>query len=229
MILVEPRYSGNIGLVARCMKNFGIKDLYLVKPCAIDDDARRRAVHAQEIVDNARIFDSFEEALKEIDYAVATSSITVENEKAFLRKAISLREFVNEIKDFKGKVGLIFGREDYGLFNHEIAECDALVTIPTSERYRSLSLSHAVAIFLYEIFASGYSEERKERNIGYTEKKTMYRYFEEILDLIEYPSHKLERMKVVFRRVMGRAKLTIWEYHTLMGVMSEIVRRLKSR
>ena len=229
MILVEPRYSGNIGLVARCMKNFGIEDLYLVKPCAIDDDARRRAVHAQEIIDNARIFNSFEEALREIDYAVATSSITVENEKAFLRKAISLREFVNEIKDFKGKVGLIFGREDYGLFNHEIAECDALVTIPTSERYRSLSLSHAVAIFLYEIFASGYSEERKERNIGYTEKKTMYRYFEEILDLIEYPSHKLERMKVVFRRVMGRAKLTIWEYHTLMGVMSEIVRRLKSR
>ena len=229
MILVEPRYSGNIGLVARCMKNFGIKDLYLVKPCVINDDARRRAVHAQEIIDNVKTFNSFEEALKEIDYAVATSSITVENEKAFLRKAISLREFVNEIKDLKGKVGLIFGREDYGLFNHEIAECDALVTIPTSDRYRSLSLSHAVAIFLYEIFASSYSEERKERNIGYTEKKTMYRYFEEILDLIEYPSHKLERMKVVFRRVIGRAKLTIWEYHTLMGVMSEIVRRLKSR
>ena len=211
------------------MKNFGISDLYLVNPCQIDEEARRRAMHAQEIIENVKIFSSFEKVLEKLDYAAATSSVIMENEKAFLRKPLTVRKFVESIKDFDGVVGIIFGREDYGLYNHEIAKCDALVTIPTSDIYKSLSISHAVSIFLYEIFLSGHGERKGVRNIGRVEKHTLYKYFDEILDLINYPSHKLERAKVIFKRIVGRAKLTVWEYHTLMGVISEVVRRLKSR
>ncbi|HEC87103.1 MAG TPA: RNA methyltransferase, partial [Thermoplasmatales archaeon] len=66
VVLVEPKYSGNIGAVARCMKNFDVSSLYLINPCKIDDEARARAMHAQEILDNAKIFDTFEEARKEL-------------------------------------------------------------------------------------------------------------------------------------------------------------------
>ena len=228
IVLVEPKYSGNIGAVARCMKNFDVSSLYLINPCKIDDEARARAMHAQEILDNAKIFDTFEEARKELDYCVATSSIVGGTEKKYLRYAVTLKEFVNQIEDFDGRVGIIFGREDYGLYNEEIAACDAFITIPTSDRYRSLNLSHAVAIVLYDLFlVRDKSPEKRVKRMGRIETEKMNNSLAEILELINYPSHKLERTKILLRRLIGRAKPSIWEYHTIMGILSETIKRLK--
>lgn len=228
VILVEPKYSGNVGSVARCMKNFGLRKLYLVNPCHLDDTAYVMAMHARDILDEAEVFSSFDDVLKRVDLSVATSSVIEEHRKACLRKAYTLKEFAEEVKNFDGKVGLIFGREDYGLLNDEIKRCDAFVTVPTSKEYPSLNLSHAVAVVLYELFSQEFDRRVKDRNIGTVEKEKMMGFFIRILDSIDYPEHKREKLEITFRRVLARAKLTELEYHALMGVLNEVLERLNS-
>ncbi|RLF62628.1 MAG: RNA methyltransferase, partial [Thermoplasmata archaeon] len=154
VVLVEPKYSGNVGAVARVMMNFDFSNLYLVNPCELDKDCFSRAMHASSIIENAKIFDSFEKAIKDLDFLVATSSVATDSEKKHLRKAILVEDFSKKILEVDGRIGLIFGREDFGLYNSEIEKCDLLVKIPTSEKYPSLNLSHAVCITLYNLYLS---------------------------------------------------------------------------
>jgi len=227
VVLVEPKYSGNIGAIARCMKNFGVSELYMVNPCDIDDEAITRAMHARDVLESAKIYKSFEDVRRDLDYCAATSSVVDKGEKACLRKFDSIGEFAEKIKDFSGKVGIVFGREDYGLYNEEIALCDVLLTIPTSSVYPSMNLSHAVAVVLYELFKVKQNRASEIQHIGAVEKEKMNELFGEILELISYPSHKTEKAKITFRRVLARAMLSIWEYHTLMGIINEILERLR--
>ena len=229
--MVEPKYSGNIGGVARVMANFDFHNLYLVNPsCELDDECYKRAMHAQEIVENTKVFKSFEKAIKDMDYVVATSSVESKNDKRFLRNAVSLEFFSKKIFETTGRVALVFGREDYGLLNEEIAVCDLLVRIPTSESYPSLNLSHAVGVVLYSLFIyKGVKTRKKTRVIEGIEKEKLYGFFSDLLDEIEYPIHKKENTKVLFRRVMGRAMPSKWEYHTFMGVLSKTLNEIKKR
>ena len=224
IILVEPKYAGNTGAVARLMKNFGFKNLWLINPSFSinDDECRKFAMHAQNILDNAKIFQKFEDALKSVDYMVGTSSIESKNDKHHLRKAYDVRKFAEEIYKLKGKIGIAFGREDYGLLNDEIKKCDLLVKIPTSNEYPSLNLSHAVCIVLYELFMSKY-EPIEIRLANGKEKEKLYEFFDRLLDTINYPEFKKENTRILFRRVIGRAMLSKWEFHTLMGVLKKAI------
>lgn len=221
VVLTEPKYTGNVGAVARAMMNFGFNDLVIVSSSfQINEECRKMAVHAQEVLDNARIVETFDDALKNVDYMAGTSSIDTKSDKKHLRKAVTLKNFAKEIYNIDGKVGLSFGREDYGLLNEEIKKCDILLKIPTSERYSALNLSHAVGIVLYELY-SLQEKNRTPRLAGGIEKDTLYVHFDKLLDVIQYPEHKKENTKILFRRVIGRAMLSKWEYHTLMGVLKK--------
>ena len=211
------------------MANFNFNKLYLVKPCKLDDDCYARAMHGINIIDNAEIFKSFKEAVKDLDYLVATSSIDHKRDKKHLRSPIFLDSFAEKIFEVEGKVGLIFGREDYGLFNEEIAKCDIMLRIPSSDSYRSLNLSHAVTLVLYALFVNKDFKPRHRRKIGKIEKEKLYEYFAELLENINYPEHKKEKTKIMFKRIMGRAMPSKWEYHTLMGVLSNTLNRLKNK
>ena len=123
----------------------------------------------------------------------------------------------------------MFGREDYGLFNEEIAACDIMVRIPTSERYASLNLSHAVALLLYTLYIKKNIYQKEKRVIGSVEKQKLYEFFAQLLEEIKYPEHKKENTEVMFKRVMGRAIPSTWEYHTLMGVLSRTLEQLNRK
>jgi TrmH family RNA methyltransferase len=211
------------------MANFDFKNLYLVNPCELDDECYTRAMHAQKIVDEAKIFASFEQAVKDIDYLVATSSIESKNDKRHLRNAILLENLSKQLYEVDGKIGLVFGREDYGLFNEEIAECDVMLRIPTSESYLSLNLSHAVALVLYSLYVRRKTIPKEKRTIGKIEKEKLYSFFSELLNEINYPQHKKENTKIMFKRIMGRAMPSKWEYHTLMGVFSKSLDKIKKK
>jgi len=211
------------------MANFNFKNLILVNPCELDDDCFARAMHAQEILDEAKIYNSFEDALKNIDFLVATSSIESLNDKRHLRNAIFLEDLSEKLLQIEGSIGLIFGREDYGLFNEEIARCDVMLKIPTSEKYLSLNLSHAVAVVLYSLFIKKEIEIKEKRTIGKIEKEKLYIFFKELLDNINYPEHKKEKTEIMFKRIMGRAIPSKWEYHTLMGVFSKTLEKINSK
>ena len=209
------------------MENFDFANLYLVNPCKLDDECYSRAMHAHKILDNAKIFKSFEKAVKSIDYLIATSSIESQNDKRHLRNALTLDEISEKISQIDGKVGIVFGREDYGLYNEEIAACDVMLKIPTSEKYLSLNLSHAVALVLYSIYVKKKVVKEEKRIIGKTEKEKLYDYFGQLLKEINYPEHKKENTEVMFKRIMGRAIPSKWEYHTLMGVFSKTLGKIK--
>jgi len=229
VILVEPKNSGNIGAVARAMMNFDVEHLYLVNPCGLDNICYARAMHATTILDNAKTFSCFEDAIKDLDYLVATSSIESKTDKRHLRNPVLLEDFSEKIFDVKGKVGLVFGREDYGLFNEEIAACDIMLKIPTSESYLSLNLSHAVTIVLYSIYLKKAIIPPRRRAIGSLEKQKLFEFFAQLLDDIEYQPHKKEHTKIMFKRIMGRAIPSKWEYHTLMGVFSKTLGKIKQK
>jgi len=227
IVLVEPKNSGNIGAVARAMMNFDVDKLYLVNPCELDSACYARAMHATKILDDAKTFSCFEDAVKNLDYLVATSSIESKTDKRHLRNPLLLEDFVEKVSEVEGKVGLVFGREDYGLFNEEIAACDIMLKIPTSESYPSLNLSHAVTIVLYSLYLKKAYIPKRRRPMGQLEKKKLYEFFGQLLEDIDYPPHKKEHTKIMFKRIMGRAMPSKWEYHTLMGVFSKTLGKIK--
>ena len=227
IVLVEPKYGGNIGAVARSMANFNFKNLYLIKPCDLDGDCYARAMHAQDILNNAKIFTSFEKAIKHLDFLVATSSIESKTDKKHLRLSLNLFDFCDKIFEIEGNVGLIFGREDYGLFNEEIAMCDIMVRIPTGSTYSSMNLSHAVTVVLFSLFIHGSKKNNTIRKLDRIEKEKLFSYFSQLLNNIDYPEHKKENTNIMFKRLMGRAMPSKWEYHTFMGVLSRSIKKIQ--
>ena len=218
---VEPQFTGNIGFLARTMMNFGLKNLILVNPPNLDDDAYRYAKHASALIDNAKLMKNFDELRNFLDYAVATSGVSTNSPKKFKRIAMTPEEFAEGLGRMSGKIGIILGRENHGLYNEEIEKCDILVTIPTSDEYPIMNVSHAAAVILYEIYKKG-AENKGMPLAERFETEILNKRFSEILNIIEFPEHKRKNVEVMFRRIIGRAGLTKWEYHSLMGVMRRI-------
>lgn len=211
------------------MMNFDVHQLVLVNPCELDDTCYVRSVHADSILDEAIIADSFEKATENIDFLIATSSIPTLSDKKHLRHPVFLDEITEKIVDVEGTIGLVFGREDYGLFNQEIAACDLMMKIPTSDAYSSLNLSHAVALVLYSIYVKKSNERESKRCLDHIEKNHLFDAFSQLLDAISYPGHKREKTLVMFKRMMGRALPSKWEYHTLMGVIRTAAEKIKGK
>jgi len=226
VVLVGPKNEGNVGAVARAMKNFGARRLVLVDPCPIGDEARKRAMHATDILDAAEVVGTFEEALNGLDLVAGTSGISTRSEKKFLRIALSPREFAAKTAAIDGTLGILFGREDFGLLDEELARCDVLVSIPSSPQYSILNLSHAAVVILYELFAAK-RPKGPLRKASAAEKEVLHRTFAELMEATEYPPHKKVRTKVMFRRLVGRAVPSKWEFHALMGVIQRAGKRIR--
>lgn len=231
VVLVEPKYEGNIGSVARAMKNFGAKDLRLVRPCPLGDEARRRAMHGADVLEGARTYETFPAAVGDLDLVVGTTGIDTTSEKKFLRLPLTPRELAARTADAGGEVGLVFGREDFGLRTEELRACDVLVTIPANPEYPILNLACAAAILLYETRALEEPAQRV-REASALEKEKLHDAFADLMEVTNYPEYKRERTAVMFRRLLGRATPTKWEFHALMGVLAraaKTVRRERTR
>ncbi len=227
IILQEPKHEGNVGAVARAMKNFGFKKLYLVNPCSLGDGCLARAKHAKDVINNSEIFSSLDEVRNSVEFLVGTTGIVNLSHRQHIRNPITPREFVKYITEMHSRVGLLFGREDYGLFDNELLICDLLVTIPTNKKYPVMNLSHSVAVLLYELSSAnikihikGYKKATK------FEKEKLFQQFRDFLNSINYPKHKRERTEVLFRRLMGRATPSKWEFYTMMGIFGRASKRI---
>ncbi|MFO7618825.1 MAG: RNA methyltransferase [Thermoplasmata archaeon] len=231
VILVEPKFAGNIGSVARAMSNFGLDKLVLVNPCELGDDAFRYAKHGRFVLDAAKTVKTLDKALKGMDIVVGTTGQPTDNEKKFLREPITPRQLLEHLSGKAGKVGILFGREDYGLYNEELKNCDILVTIPTHEINPIMNLSHACTVIFYELFSAGKKPARKKLAAS-KEKAVMNKLFSELLDEISYPQHKKAKTRVMFRKIMARAGLSTTEFHILAGVFSRAsksIQRLREK
>lgn len=226
VVLVEPKNEGNVGAVARAMRNFDVEDLVLVRPCPLGDEARKRAKHGVSVLEAARTVGTLDAGVGDADLLVGTSGIDTASEKRFARIAVPPKDLAARVAALDGTVALLFGREDFGLLEEEILRCDLLVTIPASEAYPILNLSHAATIVLYELFASRVPG-RARRVASGLEKEKLHDAFDALMKATEYPAHKRERTRVMFRRVMGRAVPSKWEFHALMGVLQRATKRIR--
>lgn len=224
IVLIEPLNDGNVGAIARSMKNFGLDELVLVRPCEIGEEAVKRAMHAVDVLKGARVVSEEEDALAGADYIVGTSGIDTANDKKFSRISIHPKAFVEKITGYDGTIAILFGREDFGLDNDMVRRCDFLVTIPANPGYSILNISHAAAIIMYELFAHGLVREGP-REASELEMDKLNEYFSGLLDAIDYPEHKKKKTRVMFRRMIARSVPSTWEFHTLMGVLDEAAKR----
>ncbi|AXI25454.1 rRNA methyltransferase [Methanofervidicoccus sp. A16] len=219
VILVNPKYSGNVGAIARCMKNFEVKELRIVgNKNILDKEAYIRSVHAKDILDKALFYNSLEDAIEDIDLVVGTSGI-VSGDRNLKRVPITPRELAEKHLELKGKIGLVFGREDDGLTNRELDLCDLFLSIPTSPEYPVMNLSHAVAVILYELYISKLEKPFpvKMREASKLEKDTLIKLFEDFVDTNEnIPEYRKELCKVIFKRIVSRAFISGKEANTLM-------------
>jgi TrmH family RNA methyltransferase len=228
VILQEPKHEGNIGAVARCMKNFGFYKLYLVNSPDLSDICYQRAKHAKDLILDAERFESLSDVTKEIDFLVGTTGIVNLNDKHHIRNPITPREFVNYAQRLEHRVGLLFGREDYGLYDNELLECDLLISIPTNKEYPIMNLSHAVAVVLYELASAELKFNIKGRkNTSNFERDKLFEQFKEFLVTFDYPKQKRENTEVLFRRFIGRATPSKWEFYTMMGVFGRASNKMK--
>jgi len=221
VILIEPKYSGNIGSAARAMKNFGFEQLLLVNPVEIDGEARARAVHARDILENSKIYPKFSDILNlgQFDFLVGTTAV-IATDKNPLRTPV-FPEDLAAACELKGRVGLVFGREDIGMLNEEIQSCDLLLTIPASYEYPTLNLSHSVAVVLYELSKiknqSGLRNMKKLRQANKIEKDVLFEKFDEFIDCLELYEYSASLAKRTLRVVLGRSFISGREAFTLMG------------
>jgi len=220
VVLVEPLYSGNVGSVARVMRNFGFSELVLLNPCVLDNPARVMAVHAYDIIENARIEFSLEDALAGSNTIIGTTGLAGKTDNKHMRTpALSPRELKQKLTGKSGTVSLIFGREDRGLMNEELEFCDIVVNIPTNPEYTSMNLSHAVAVVLYELCDV---EGGEVYLADHFDIELLYEHIDEVLTDIEYKEHKEDKTKLMLRRIFGRAELTGREVQTLRGILRRI-------
>ncbi len=225
VVLVKPKFDGNVGSVARAMKNFGLTRLILVNPCELGEEARKRAMHGLDILDTAKTYANLDGALKDADLVIGTTGIDTKNEKKFLRIPITPRDFAEKAREIEGRVAILFGREDFGLLTEELRRCDLLVTIPTDETYPILNVAQAAVIIFYELFQQ--PSKGRGRRASALEKEKLHEALSDLLAATDYPQHKLERTKVMFRRMVGRATPSKWEFHALMGVLTRATNRIK--
>ncbi len=148
-ILVEPAVAGNIGATARAIKVMGFSELWLINPANhLADEARWLAHASNEILENARIFSSLEEAAAKTDLLIATTAKARNSNQDYI-DAENLQEFIAQKEDTVETLGIVFGREESGLNSEEMKLCDAATTLNMATTYPSLNLSQAVMLFAF--------------------------------------------------------------------------------
>lgn len=224
-------YSGNIGSSARVIKNFGFHCLVLISPlCEINAESYKFAVHAKDLLLSSKIYQSIDIFIEEekIDFVVGTTA-RVGGDKNPRRNAI-LSQFIRDLELPKGNIAILFGNEETGLTNEELEKVDLLVTIPTSDIYPSLNLSHAVAIIAYELSLN----LRKSRPLPYRfstkeERNILIDYLLELADIVleEFGESRKRIYRDILFNWVNRAFLTGREVHSLIGFVRRLLARMK--
>ncbi|WP_276922939.1 RNA methyltransferase [Ferroplasma acidiphilum] len=227
VVLVEPKYQGNIGAVARSMANSGISDLRIVKT-PVETEAMYRSMHGRYILENARTFNTMKEAVKDFEIIAGTSDISKSGEK-FRRVPTGPEDFwINN--GLKGKkVALVFGREDNGLNYEELGLCNFFIKIIGNPEYPVYNLSHAVAIILYEMIKYNYSGNATITHdiIDRDKIDTLSGRIEELLGKIDYNEPEIETLMNMLNRIIARANITDSEFFKIMGILRQTLNRIK--
>ncbi len=232
IVLVGTTHPGNIGAVARAMKNMGLSDLYLVNPKVFPhEDATARASGASDILERARVVDSLDEALVDCVYVAGASARSRTINWPCMGPRDCAERMIQENEH--GDVACVFGPEKTGLHNDDLDLCHTLLTIPTDPGFSSLNLAMAVQVFTYEVRVASMLGEGPVFDVEAPpatsdEMERFYEHLENVLRDIRFldpdnPRHLMRRM----RRLFIRARPDKNEVNILRGILTAVDRTRK--
>lgn len=224
VILVRPRGSGNIGSVARAMKNVGAKELAIVGSARTQSYwAKAMAVHGRDILSAARFYSSIRAAIADCTLVVGTTC----RAGLYRRHSQTPRAVAPVLASAAstGRVALLFGPEDHGLSNKDLEHCQQLITIPTHSDYPSLNVAQAAVICLYEIYLASLAPA-PDHGLARANAEDIERLFDimrnALLKIGFLDSENPEHMLLAFRRIYGRAGLEDKDVRILTGMFRQI-------
>ena len=229
IVLVRPQLPENIGMVARVMNNFSLKQLIIVNPREnwLNDKSINAAKKANNIINNIKTYYNLDDALKNFTFVIATT-----NRKRFLNKQTTSNfDNLNQVlKTFK-KVAIIFGPENSGLSNEDLRLANLIFSINTNDNSNSLNLSHAVTIVSHKIYELNQSKIKKtkiEKN-SFVNKAQLSKYFDYLFKNLSsknffIPKEKTESMKNNIYNIYLKSPLTKKELQTLWGITKKLTK-----
>lgn len=240
IVMVNTTHSGNIGAAARAMKNMGLSRLVLVDPKAdINEEAIQRSSRAEEILHNARITQTLEQAIAGCGLVVGTSARSRHIPWPLMTPRQCAAR-VSQVAAHDNQVALVFGRESSGLTNEELHLCHAHVHIPTEENFSSLNVSQAVQVLSYEMRLASLADDGAEQDASWgvawdyplashEELNGMLQHMEQAMVDIGFldPNTPKQLMSRV-RRLYQRAGVDKMEINILRGMLAAVQRQTKA-
>ncbi len=230
IVLVEPSHPGNIGAVARAMKNMGLDRLVLVKPKQFPhSDAVARASGADDVLANARVVDSVREAVADCGFIAATTSR--DRDQNF--RVADIRDAAERLvaESRRSPAAVLFGAERTGLRNEDLEPAHILIRIPANPVYLSLNLAMAVQLVSYELFrARGVTVETAPGAAPLAspeDMERMYVHLAEVLEEIDFRDRTQSGTNLMarIRRFMQRAELDKNEVNIVRGILTAVQNR----
>ena len=225
-ILHKPQLSENIGACARAIKNFSFKKLILINPKPIfpNDKVFATSVGAKNIINQSKVYENIEKALKDIDIVIATSA-------RFRNKNIKHIN-LDDLKkiDFKKKVGFLFGSEASGLSNEEVSYANYTLQIPTNPEFKSLNLSHSLIIIaqvissIIKMKTKPFQKSKKVKSASKKEIQSMINLCLSNLENINFfkPKEKKPVMLQNLRSIFYKMELSDKETRILSSVFASL-------
>lgn len=240
VVLVRPEHAGNIGSIARVMRNFNFKKLVIFNPIESREnifsyETQGFAMHGKEILMSADIkeikdqknhMSEYKNLLKQFDLIIATTAKGKRNSNikrlAIFPMDLSFPNSANPLN-----IAILFGRESRGLTNDEISLADILLRIPTGLDYPALNIAHACGVILYEIF-----KKIHIINIGRgvhpvlladrEDRQLLLKIIQNIINKLEIRTYKKENVKFAFRNIFERVFLSKRELSLITGLFSKV-------
>lgn len=234
IILVEPQLGENIGMVARAMANFGLGELRLVNPRDgwPNEKAVSAASRADHVVEAAKLYETLDEAVADLNYVLATTARERDGFKPVLGPVDATAELRQRFAGNQ-KTGIMFGRERFGLYNEEIARAGAIVTFPVNPDYASLNIAQAVLLMAYEWMKSGLEHASQTAFEGPEFPPAERHQLQGLVDHLDAalsargyfrPLSKKPKMLDSLQAVLTRPGFTEPEIRVLRGVISSLDR-----
>ncbi len=227
IVMVNTSHPGNIGAVARVMKNMCLSNLYLVQPKHFpSEEANARSSGALDVLQNAVVCDSLEEAISDCKLVIGTSA----RERSADWPVLSPRQSAQKLVENAGQasVALVMGRESSGLTNQELDLCQYLVHIPSNPDYNSLNVAMAAQVLAYEIYLfekgddhQSRSSDRDEIQLNAEQMQNFFIHLEQALFDIDFLDER--RSDLLMRRLRQfffRANPSQDEMNILRGILS---------
>jgi tRNA/rRNA methyltransferase len=220
IVLVSPKEAGNVGSVARAMKNFGLTDLRIVQPRFLLEKSLLMAVHAHDVIEGARVYDTLLEAVGECELVAGTTA-RVRRDHA---PPITPREAVPRFSSTPSSA-IVFGREEHGLYNEELDLCHVHIRIPTDAAYVSMNLAQAVQVVVYELMLGRTNPEPVPQLGPQADRRALEAMYAHLLTFMlevgytdqNRQDHALRR----FRQIFDRAQLNASDVAFVRGLLSQ--------